>query len=608
MKASTSLIWKEWRETRIYLWIGLGVFLGLPLIGGIEAAMRHMGPRFDIPVELFVIPLGGVLAIFVAVGETCRDFDGHIADFWRARPVGIIRWMLIKYLVGLVVVIVSCAMPLLVQYCLDRESGDLIVLIWFPFLWAAMYSIGFLAGCLLRRTAHAATLALGVMLLVWFLPIILRSLSWMNIWSVLDVGTAVYWDPQPLFGRTLVEFGVGMLVLSATALAAALLAVRRDWVIESSGKMMYGTIAGAVLLFLGSLVLQLGTNLPVLQQIELRQDEQVRDIWASGEQYFVETWMPTPESYVEYYRTLRVTPLGIELGPPGDIGAVGGSNAFVRRISAPGSADIGYRAISDADSLAELLQVLSHPDNSIVASLPLWKIDANAQNRSRADADLYAWQDRLYVMKLSLSYPTPEGWTFSFTGLTTFDITDPRSPRLISDGPIDYGRVFFNVAPDEIDIPLPPIPDMPAAERLKAALGNGWRLGQFEGDVLLLQTRELSEYRLTKITDAVATFKKVGDFRLPLLSDVFGKLGYGESWLQNGLVYASTVVGRPNAQSGVNPSITVFDTRSPHPFRAVGHFAAPGLSAVCPLPDGRTIAAGGNKIWLLGPPPRPAGN
>jgi hypothetical protein len=566
--------------------------------------MQHMG-GFDIPVEPFVIPLGGVLAIFVAVGETCRDFDGHIADFWRSRPVGIIRWMLTKYLVGLVVVIVSCALPLLVEYCLDRESGDLIVLIWFPFLWTAMYSVGFLAGCLLRRTAHAATLALGVMLLVWFLPIILRSLSWMNIWSVLDVGTAAYWNFQPSFGPTQVEFGAAMLALSLLALLPALLAVRRDWVVESSGKMMYGTIAGAVLLFLGSLVLQLGTNLPVLQQIELRKDEQVREIWASGEQYFVETSMPTPESEIYFYRTLRATPSGIELGPPGDIGAMGGSNAFVWRIPAPGNADIGYRATRDADSLTESLQVLSRQDNSIVASLPLWKIDGNAQNRSRTDADLYAWQNRLYVMKLSGISQTQEGWTFSFTGLKTFDITDPRRPQLVSDGPIDYGRVFFNMAPEEINVPLPPIPDMPAAERLKAALGNGWRWGQFEGDVLLLQTDELSEYRLTKITDAVAAFKKVGDFRLPLLSDVFGKLGYGESWLQNGLVYATTIVGF--SQRPVNPSISVFDTRSPHPFRAVGHFAAPGLSAACPLPDGRTIAAGGNKIWLLGPPPRREG-
>ena len=35
MKQLTSLVWKEWRETQAYLWIGLGIFLGLPAIGGV---------------------------------------------------------------------------------------------------------------------------------------------------------------------------------------------------------------------------------------------------------------------------------------------------------------------------------------------------------------------------------------------------------------------------------------------------------------------------------------------------------------------------------------------------------------------------------------------
>ena len=49
----------------------------------------------------------------------------------------------------------------------------------------------------------------------------------------------------------------------------------------------------------------------------------------------------------------------------------------------------------------------------------------------------------------------------------------------------------------------------------------------------------------------------------------------------------------------------VLDIRDPARPRAAGHFAVPGKSPLvpCPLPDGRVLVGGGNKLYLLGPPP-----
>jgi len=176
MKQLAALAWKEWHETRIYLWIAIGVFIGLPVIGGFEAIFQHISHAFEISTTPWVVIFGGVLAVFVAVGATCRDYNGRLEDFWRSRPVGVGRWLLVKYLVGLAVVLASCILPLLVELCFtpapDRDAWPITA--WFPFMWAAAYSIGFLAGCLLRRTAHAAMLALSGMLLLWFLPMVER--------------------------------------------------------------------------------------------------------------------------------------------------------------------------------------------------------------------------------------------------------------------------------------------------------------------------------------------------------------------------------------------------------------------------------------------------
>jgi hypothetical protein len=51
MKQLAALAWKEWHEVRIYLWISLGVFIGLPVVGGVEAMYQHVGRNFAISVS-----------------------------------------------------------------------------------------------------------------------------------------------------------------------------------------------------------------------------------------------------------------------------------------------------------------------------------------------------------------------------------------------------------------------------------------------------------------------------------------------------------------------------------------------------------------------------
>ena len=111
VKQFTSLAWKEWHEARAFLWIGLGVFVGLPAVAGLEWMLQY-SKHFEINTIPWVIAFGGLLAVFVAVGATCRDFSGHLEDFWRSRPVGIVWWMIVKYVVGLAVVLLACAIPL----------------------------------------------------------------------------------------------------------------------------------------------------------------------------------------------------------------------------------------------------------------------------------------------------------------------------------------------------------------------------------------------------------------------------------------------------------------------------------------------------------------
>ena len=180
-----ALVWKEWHEVRAFLWIAMGVFILLPILGGLEGLAQY-SRHFEFVAMPWVVGFGGVLAVFVAVGVTCRDLTGPIETFWRSRPVSVTRWLTIKYVIGLVVVLVGCILPLAIEFAVssDRDESLTFMMGWFPFYGAALYSIGFLAGCLVRRTSQAAMLALAAMLLVYFLPVVLPPLAWLSVPAV----------------------------------------------------------------------------------------------------------------------------------------------------------------------------------------------------------------------------------------------------------------------------------------------------------------------------------------------------------------------------------------------------------------------------------------
>ena len=185
------------------------------------------------------------------------------------------------------------------------------------------------------------------------------------------------------------------------------------------------------------------------------------------------------------------------------------------------------------------------------------------------------------------------------TRLIVLDITQPMAPRVISDVPFGYsfGWNPRSVA-DKFTVILPPVPGVSPRERIRA-ITKGFSC--FEGDILctLSGDNTLLAYRLTQLTKTKAVFEIIGQYKPTMLENMFGSINYfGGMRLQNGLLYVSE--GHPSALG--NPHIDVFDTRGPHPLRLIGHFAAPGVRTVFPLPDGNALV-GGDKLWLIGPPP-----
>jgi hypothetical protein len=584
MKQLSSLIWKEWHEARGFLWVGLGVFLGLPILGGLEALGQNHG-QFDISTEEWILTFGGVLAVFVGVGVSCRDFSGHLEDFWRSRPVSVTRWMAVKYVVGLMVVLAACLIPPTVELLIGHRQADeneLAPLISsFSFMWTTIYSMGFLAGCLVRRNAHAAMLGLAAMLLLYFLPLIVPPLVGLSIANVRNSYEPIFRTTFQRFAwsRGQYWFAAQMLIIALAVLSLSLVAVQRNWRVESGRKMMYGSVSGAFLILFASAAFQLGTNMPLLQQIDLLPDEHVYQIIWDGHSYIAATARYGHTNYQNFRRPLEINATGIALGDATILHAgdqYWGANNWV--VSAPDQPLVFYHVVVTSNNEVELN--VYEEEGPFVQRVPLdWRSNVN-----QPYPHLYAFKDRLYVFG---------------SRLVTLDIGQPLAPKIISNTPFSYGEDgwAFN-GENEVTLALPEVPDLLPKQRLEAALQN---VEAFDGEILCTQLGSaLTEYRLTHLTDAAAIFQEVGQYQETLLERIFGAYNYWppDMKIENGLLYVS-----PGAKVPViNPHVTVFDLRGPHPLQPIGHFAAPGAEMVYLLPDGRAIV-GGTKLWLIGPPP-----
>jgi hypothetical protein len=601
MTQLTSLAWKEWHEVRWFLAAALGLFVGMPIVGGVQAMTIGRQGHFFFDAGPWVITLGGVIAVIVAVGIVCHDLGGRGEDFLRSRPLNLMRWVLVKYVAGLSSVLLACVLPLALELKLNNFgwSHTEIAITWYPFFWIAIYSLGFLCAALFRRTAHAAMLALAAMLLMYFLPVVLPFLHDLSIDAVMERSeTLAYGVKNPAlpwgarFEPRQFIFVGSMLAIGAVTLAASLLAIIRDWRIELGNKTLYWSAGSALLILFASASLPLATNLPTLQQIELAKCESVREIRMAGSAGFVLTsdqfWWS-----LSRVRQVRMVNGSMQLGPAVSLvqrGTVPDREAIV---GAPSDSQVLYVCNSQWDHPEKMSHLMLNivrldgstpPSQGTLQQILLWK-----QKPDPRHTLLFAWENRLYAMGEKLAI---------------LDISAPTDPRLISVEELHYGSHSPQDRSErEFWWSLPLIPGLPPRQRLATFLLRSSALSM-SGDLLCASEGSgLRVFHLEHLDEQVAHFVEVGQRGPNMLEEAFGH-GVNDVNAEGDFAYLTETLGSRRFDFRT-PHLSVYDIREPRRPQPVGHFAATveGSLAVCPLPDGRAIAGAANKLYLLGKPP-----
>jgi hypothetical protein len=312
------------------------------------------------------------------------------------------------------------------------------------------------------------------------------------------------------------------------------------------------------------------------------------DVDGTGGVAYVTQYGALGDEVQSFTRTLELSGGQVRVGPTVVAREAHEETPSIYTAASERDPEVRYSVIEDSATRADM-QVEDLAPLSAVGpkTIELWPEKHDNAANIWSSVFLYVHGDRLYACG---------------SRTVVFDITDPLSPKRIFEGPQQWSPYGSGSRDGETFIMrLPPLPDLPAPERLKLALRWNEEYGTaqaFDGTLLCQagQSREgmLVVMRLKSLTENRAVFDIVAIYKQTLIQSLAGGFGISSLRLSNGFIYATS------ASAGL---VSVYDITGANSIRLVAHFAAPGVDCCQPLPDGRAIAAG-DKIWLLGPPPR----
>ncbi|MFG0248376.1 MAG: hypothetical protein ACF8OB_05770, partial [Phycisphaeraceae bacterium JB051] len=217
MKKSTSLkvlFWKEFSEARWGMYVGLLLFLLLPVLEMTGKFNRVVGAwnsskggiRWVLDSELLYVInyCGYAFAMIFAVAMVCHDMSSDDSpEPWRLLPIKSSWFITVKFLAGIcmlgliwsvvvafdALVVISLEMIGSVNFksALIQWVGRLGMAIIFLFLSMGVYAISFAISSLLRRGVCSAIMAAAFTLLICFLPMMVPALERFNIWEIAKV-------------------------------------------------------------------------------------------------------------------------------------------------------------------------------------------------------------------------------------------------------------------------------------------------------------------------------------------------------------------------------------------------------------------------------------
>ncbi|HAI10076.1 MAG TPA: hypothetical protein DCM28_00095 [Phycisphaerales bacterium] len=489
LRTYKALFWKEWLEARWGLYVGLILFLALPIIETVtkyqhvtDTWVREHG-RYQPSAQselLYVVNFCGCFyALILAVAMVCHDMNTDDSpEPWRILPVKSSTFISMKFFVGLMVLLsvwllvmgFDAIMMVSVQiigtssfthaliYSLNRVAMGVVYLA----MTVSVYALSFLLSVWHRRAISSAIISAVAGVLLCFLPLLVPVLDSLNIWKIarnpmymiLDKSHPFYMHVEgnlpynivKILGRQVIInkeqwwFLAFAAVLIVSSVILVRLVVSRHWQLKLNATQMSWLFVIVGMGLLGLATHQVGNNLEPEQIIPFAEHMTATNITMSGEQGMALTrGTPTGnEGYDSLSRQLH----SIDLKRSDPL-----SNDKV---------DTGQKGFAWPDTLQRIAWSPDHPDIAYVIQADMYQ----RQNQWRYSRVMlktvqYASQGKANViskMDISKTFYDPSYeygmpgvylddktlWLYYYGNsravglkLQRYDLADPQSPELV---------------------------------------------------------------------------------------------------------------------------------------------------------------------------------
>lgn len=211
----SAIAWKQFREAAPVAIAGLTGILAIFAVLGINMLLEQRNYVAE-PARYFVemyagvtVSLGMFISMVAGIGVALNDTGAKLSGFWRSRPVNPDVWYFVKFVTGLITLLVTLYLPLIVLAAIFHPDG-----IWemgseaaaLPAVQIAIFTASLALTCLLRQAIYAAVLSIAVVYL-----------------GVLP--TWLIWGTDPPY----VAVAVSLMMTAVVMTIVGWLAMRFDW-------------------------------------------------------------------------------------------------------------------------------------------------------------------------------------------------------------------------------------------------------------------------------------------------------------------------------------------------------------------------------------------
>lgn len=572
----TRVLHQQFMQLRWHLLACVGFIMVLPIQEAI-INLRDKDGHFESGLSGISLALAPLLAALLACANVQADMDERRDLFWRAKPVRIGAFVSLKYLTGILLTVVLIACPVLFVLGITRILGESVIstrvyhyLLTIFLLSLLCYTLCFFANVLIRKTARAWLIGITLAGFILFSPMLL-SLQFKDI-SV---------DIENTLSRT---YTILTLSISLIGVVLIYLACRYNWHIQTNlkGLLWAGTgLAFGITLLLTRQV----ANIPVL-------DETARELKLNARttpyRFQDQILIPGQKAIKAESGKLMLAPLPEDLA------------ADAHRLS------FRYHRLHDGDSRSKICiyprpgwdeyGCLHHYKNQTY-TLGLFahyrqERDTSDQGRKITfveDFSLHSFKAQQPVGALDLA-GTLDSTRHRRYALRAFDDrlllavnNELMDIQLTEDGSlqlVDHKRIQILARPKRtgpFTVPLIPVEHLPIHDRIRMSIDlvfwpvmrdlfNGTSFQQnslvdINGDSIRFAT--IDRYRITcyEVIDwdqKVIRCQQLYERRLNWLE---ASIRHFSHFVENGKLYTYT-----------DKMVMVFDLRSPHGIRKLGHF------------------------------------